>query len=92
MRKNPTKLLIKKVEKILWQDWDPIGLNTFEDTGPVDEYNSYAPNIAKLLLQRVDAHKIAHRLSQIAEVSMGLNKNSEHSAHVAELLLSLVEE
>lgn len=92
MKDSPTKLLIKKVEKILWQNWDPIGVNAFDDTWPDDEYNSYAPSIAKLLLERSDAYKIAHRLSQHAEISMGLNPAREHDKLIAKILLNLIEE
>ncbi len=92
MNRKNTKSLTEQVKYILWNNWDPIGLKTVNGSQPDNEYDSYAPGFAKLLAEGADAYKIATRLNQLAEVSMGLQPHPEHSAHVAKLLLSLVEE
>jgi hypothetical protein len=37
--------LFKRIDDILWFDWDPIGIN---DDAPRDEYESYTPPIFSL--------------------------------------------
>ena len=44
---KPSKRWIE-VDRMLWEEWDPIGLNT--KGGPEDEYRSYVPSIRNLLL------------------------------------------
>lgn len=51
--------LFNAVGKILWQDWDPIGLKA---DGPEDEYQRNAPGILRLLLQIASGDEIAARL------------------------------
>ncbi|MCF6301746.1 MAG: hypothetical protein L3J13_00820 [Devosiaceae bacterium] len=47
--------------------------------------------IAKLLVEEADVNKITRHLSQLAENRMDIFPTPEHSAHVANLLLKLVE-
>lgn len=39
----------KGVREILWNNWDPIGVNNI---APRDEYQSYVPEIFFLLIQK----------------------------------------
>lgn len=42
------KKLYKAIDEILWQDWDPIGLNDNEEIR--DEYQGYTPHIFSLTI------------------------------------------
>ena len=35
--------LYKRIDEILWEDWDPIGVNDVEEAR--DEYQSYLPGL-----------------------------------------------
>ena len=80
------KELYKKVDEILWNDWDPIGIN---DCGPDDEYQGYVPSIVKLLEGGADEIKITKFLHHHANVSMGLSTKIEAHKLVAEKLKDL---
>src|SRR5690606_29989731 len=43
--------LYKKINDILWFDWDPIGVN---DLAPSDEYHRYVPEIFTLVRAKAD--------------------------------------
>ncbi|MFT5822386.1 MAG: hypothetical protein ACI8ZM_003642 [Crocinitomix sp.] len=68
-----SKLWIK-VDKILWEDWDPIAVNDYGGTDVEwqDEYSGYVPSIVKLLLEQANELKIAKLLHEHANVNMGL--------------------
>lgn len=63
-------LLYKKIDEILWKDWDPIGLNDIEDVR--DEYQGYTPHIFSLTIHGADKAKIANHLYEIETVNMGI--------------------
>ena len=44
-------LLYRKIDDILWLDWDPIGVN---DMAPRDEYQSYVPGILRLVKSKAE--------------------------------------
>jgi hypothetical protein len=79
--------LIRNVEAILWDEWDPIGVGALG--GPDDEYDSYAPRIAGAILQGVSADEIAAILLSIETDLMGLDGNAANVGRVATLLVSL---
>jgi len=83
------KKLKERVNEILWEVWDPIGINSAG--GPEDEYRSYVPHLVKLLEQGADPVKIAQHLHQLATVSMGLSSDLEDHKAVAQRLRKLVE-
>ena len=90
MRDKTIRNLIQKVEHVLWNDWDPIGVNTGDEwSAPDDEYNSYAPHIAGLLVKGVEVEKIAKALGKMAESSMGLNASPSHDIKTAKKLYLL---
>jgi hypothetical protein len=76
----------ESIRKILFYDWDPIGINDF---GPDDEYDSYVGGIYRLLASGADEYKIIERLYQLETIGMGLNGNRERLKSVAEKLLKL---
>lgn len=86
MDKARYKLLASEVERILFEDWDPIGVN--ELGGPLDEYASYAPVIVRLLGEGASADTIVAHLAKIESEQMGVSSPPEHNAMVVNKLLS----
>ncbi|WP_461638793.1 hypothetical protein [Labilibaculum euxinus] len=77
--------LYSEVDWVLWNDWDPIGVNDYG--GPSDEYTGYVPQIYKLLTDLKDETEIAEHLDFIATDNMGLNRNPKESQRIARLLI-----
>lgn len=68
--------LYKRIDEILWEDWDPIGVSDIEEAR--DEYQSYLPGIFALALDRCDVDEIADRLHLIERQAMGMTGNWDH--------------
>ncbi|MDI1241041.1 MAG: hypothetical protein PSX80_03865 [bacterium] len=62
----------ESIRRILFDDWDPIGIN---DMAPPDEYDSYIGGIYRLIASRADAKTIEDHLRNLEitkmEVSSG---------------------
>lgn len=82
---EPTTLY-QAVDLILWNDWDPIGIN---DIAPRDEYKGYTPTIFKLKTNGADKEAIAKTLHEIETVTIGVVGNIEHCRQVAEKIINL---
>jgi hypothetical protein len=82
------KKLTVDVQAILLRDWDPIGIAAHP--GAQDEYDSYAPHIAGMLVRGTNVEWLADHLHQLATVAMGLQGNKSHETEVAEKLLALL--
>jgi len=78
------KELYKTVDEILWNDWDPIGVN---DVAPRDEYQSYVPEIFSLLIQNKSEKEIADRLYEIETETIGVIGSKEHCLTIAKKLV-----
>ncbi len=72
------------IDKILWEDWDPIGVN---DMAPRDEYRSYVPQILNMMMAGATVTLIAERLYYIETVTMGLMGNREKCDEIAEKIV-----
>ena len=74
------------IRKILWEDWDPIGVNEF----PVaeDEYDSYIPDVTYLLESGANLSKLVDYLSWVRTDRMGLFLNPLKDKEVAEKLIA----
>jgi hypothetical protein len=57
--------LVNEVDRILWEDWDPIGVN--DEPAARNEYNSYAAAIAHLFQAGADETQIARYLKSIED-------------------------
>ena len=78
-----------KVDRLLWVEWDPIGINDYG--GPDDEYRGYVPEVVSLLERNASSEEIAKSLSEIATKTMGLSlENHEHSLSTAIKLKALL--
>ncbi len=86
-RKKDHDSLLIEVKKILWENWDPIGLR---GAGPADKYDGYAPTIVKLLQMDADVDAIATTLAHFSEVNLGLNKKTRYHEDAAIRLFELV--
>lgn len=80
-----------KVDRLLWEEWDPIGVNDYG--GRDDEYRGYVPELIDLLERGASIEEISNRLSEIATKTMGLSlENHEHSRNTATKLKALIEQ
>jgi len=78
------KPLYDLIDKILWDDWDPIGIN---DDAPSDEYQGYTPQIFNLKIQGANRETIAQCLYKIETEIIGVPGNIEHCRKVADKIV-----
>lgn len=79
--------LVAEVDRILWEDWDPIGVN--EIPGVRDEYSSYVPSVVRLVQSGADESRISQHLQTIEEVSIDVGINADRCRRVAEKIVAL---
>jgi hypothetical protein len=82
---EPTSLY-EAVDLLLWNEWDPIGIN---DIAPRDEYQSYTPTIYRLKTSGADKETIAKTLHQIETETIGVEGSIENCRRVADKIISL---
>ena len=73
-----------KVQSVLREHWDPIGVGKIPEA--YDEYDSYAPQIAKLLRQGVSEEALTAHLLKIETETMGLSGGYTTKQAVAVLM------
>ena len=78
--------LYKKIDDVLWFDWDPIGVN---DVAPRDEYQSYVPEIFNLVKAKENRQVIADRLLKLETKNMGMNGTIENCLRIADKILAI---
>lgn len=78
--------LYESIDLILWNNWDPIGIN---DIAPRDEYQSYTPTILKLKTSGADIDTIAKTLHKIETETIGVLGNIDHCRQVADKIFNL---
>ena len=74
------------IDEILWNDWDPLGVNDIPEAR--DEYHSYLSAIVDLKIADAPGEEIAQYLLQIETDRMGLNGNLENCRRVAQNITS----
>jgi hypothetical protein len=79
-------LIYKKIDDILWYDWDPIGVN---DIAPRDEYQSYVSQIFRLKKSGADKQEIANLLLKLETKTMGMGGTMEKCLIIAEKIIEL---
>ncbi|MBK8734661.1 MAG: hypothetical protein IPL98_01780 [Saprospiraceae bacterium] len=82
---EPTTLY-ETIDYILWNEWDPIGIN---DIAPREEYQSYTPTIYNLKNIGADKELIVKTLHKIETETMGLLGNIEHCKEIADKIIKL---
>ncbi|MDU6412119.1 MAG: hypothetical protein E6560_14300 [Yersiniaceae bacterium] len=83
------EMLYKAVKSILLNEWDPIGINEFEEAH--DEYDAYIPPICNMLAQRKSTAEIYTYLRWAID-AMGLDGDEVAERAVAEKLATLCSE
>jgi hypothetical protein len=63
--------LIVQVDTVLWEVWDPIGVNHAPEAR--DEYTSYAPEVAQMLRSGASDVEIERHLAEIILGQMGMS-------------------
>jgi hypothetical protein len=81
------KNLYKHIDEILWNDWDPIGINDCEEAR--DEYTGYVFHMLRFKIQNANAEIIAQYLFKIETENMGLSGNIENCRKVADKIINL---
>lgn len=81
-----SKMLNETVKYILLNEWDPIGINEFEEA--YDEYDAYVLPICKMITEGKGVSEIREYL-RWATNSMCVDVNEEEEQAVAEKLGSL---
>ena len=81
------QILYCQIDEILWNDWDPIGVNDCEEAR--DEYQGYLPHVWRFKLQGADTETIAQYLLKIETDYMKLNGDLEHCRKVADKIMNL---
>jgi hypothetical protein len=79
-------ILYKKIDDILWIDWDPIGVNEIEDAR--DEYHNYVSELFDLANSGAKKEEIADRLYKLETGQMGLFGSRDRCNKVADKILS----
>lgn len=82
----PDLALYRAVDEVLHYIWDPIGVSGVPEAR--DEYQSYLPQVFKLVREKQNEEAIASYLNMIATERMGLSALKEHDLDVAQLLLN----
>ncbi|MCE2593203.1 hypothetical protein K6Y31_00010 [Motilimonas cestriensis] len=83
------KGLYRRVDEILFYLWDPIGVCDIPMAR--DEYQSYLPQVFKLLLNDSKDHEVSAYLIKVESGSMGLSANNKKALEVARLLIETKE-
>lgn len=82
--RRQTRVLLRAVNTVLWRDWDPIGCGV-----PEDEYESYAPEVVRLLTEGALAGEIAAYLRETAAGMMSTSVPERQLADVVAKLMAL---
>jgi len=82
------KILYQQIDEILWYEWDPIGVNVYEEAR--DEYYSYLPQIFALKISGESKETIAAALFKIETETMCLSGNMEHCREIAGKIVGLI--
>ncbi len=76
----------ESIRRILFYDWDPIGIN---DLAPDDEYDSYVGGVYRLLASGASENQIIEHLHQLEITKMEVSSNREKLKDVTEKLMKL---
>lgn len=80
-------LIYKRIDDILWFEWDPIGVNEFHEAR--DEYQGYLYQIYDLKKSKESIESVADELYKIETGNMGLLVNIERCRQVAKRIIEI---
>jgi hypothetical protein len=86
METTKVKEYYNLIDKILWEDWDPIGINT--NANIRNEYYGYVPLIFQKTLEVDDEVELAKLLFSIEINRIGLDGNFKKCLVVAKKILA----
>jgi len=88
-KKGEVRNELREVAREL-RSWDPIGVivDPSNPENPLDEYDSYAPEVLRLLKAGIEARLLADHLESIARSQMGLALPLEFHLKFSEYLLA----
>ncbi len=72
MEKYAARTVKHEIHRILWEVWDPIGVN--QDPNARDEYSSYVGGVFELLVNHASDDAIAEHLRAIVVDRMALTR------------------
>lgn len=81
--------LYNRLDEILWNDWDPIGVSSIEEAR--DEYYGYLPEVFHMVIEGAPTSRIAAYLQWVATERMGLQSSLHDHVAVAEKIRKLKE-
>jgi hypothetical protein len=87
MEQGKTDELQRRVDEVLVNVWDPIGV--CGRPGACDEYSSYSKTITRMLAEGRDAYAVAKYLEKIESGMLALPANSVRLQKVVDMLLAL---
>lgn len=90
MRMGP---LLKSVNAVLCEHWDPIGVRSIDVDWPDDEYESYALGLVALIRQSAPDDAIAEHLGVLETEKMGIGPSApQRRLTVARMVRATVED
>ncbi len=78
--KSCDDLFLQGVRKVLWDHWDPIGLN--DNPLLSDEYDAYVPRVAAILMAPNAGRHLNAYLRMIETEQMGVGRQSDSAAKI----------
>jgi hypothetical protein len=78
--------LHKKIDEILWKDWDPLGVSG--DASAREEYNGYLFQVFKMLMENSGHDQIAAYLCRVEVADMCLPGDKDKCLKVAEKVVA----
>ncbi len=85
---NRVKQYNNAIRVILLKEWDPIGVKDVPEAQ--DEYDSYIPQVCKLLINQESPENIFKYLWKIETDYMGLIGNRNHTQSIAKKLTDII--
>ncbi|WP_051381279.1 hypothetical protein [Paraburkholderia mimosarum] len=77
-----------KVQKVLIQEWDPIGVKDIPEAQ--DEYDMYVPGICRMLRAGQSNMEVYSHLRWIEMERIGLEGDEQHTQRIAAKLVGLL--
>jgi len=85
LKAKVTAALSEAVDLVLWEHWDPIGVN--DNPAARNEYSGYVRSVVSLLQDGADPFKLAQHLHSLERASMGIETHPDHRSRVAQHLI-----
>ena len=79
--------LYQGIDEILWNDWDPIGINLLPSGR--DEYDSYIPVIFRMVMDNATSLELEQYLDDVVKNRMGLRSRKKSNRPIADKIIEL---